>query len=149
MHDVLLRDHKDRLDSAGNTKALLPRVASLLRRFPSFPEVLVSCARKMEVSYWDYLFSVFGDPVEAFQQCLSTGKLRIAALYLIVLQNQAPLPVSAKVFVTSACLMSLFLHFSPRVRGACSRRRCRRATSRSVVLTNHCGVYAYQASIVG
>ncbi|RKP09355.1 RIC1-domain-containing protein [Thamnocephalis sphaerospora] len=66
---------------------LLPRVIQFLKRFPNYHEVVVQCARKVEVSLWDHLFSMAGPPRELFDECMESNQLRTATAYLLVLQT--------------------------------------------------------------
>jgi hypothetical protein len=45
---------------------LMPVVIHFLKRFPNYLEVLVQCARKVEVSLWRHLFDVAGPPRALF-----------------------------------------------------------------------------------
>lgn len=82
-----------------NEKALLPLVVRLLKHFDQFHEVIVRCARKTEVSMWEYLFSIVGDPKSLFTHCLESGHLKTATSYLIILQTLEPFSVSSKLQV--------------------------------------------------
>lgn len=68
----------------------------MLRQFSQFHEIIVRCARKTEVSLWEYLFSIVGDPKTLFLYCLETGKLKTATSYLIILQTLEPFSVSSQ-----------------------------------------------------
>ena len=79
--------------------AVLPSVVQMLRNFRQFHEVIVRCARKTEVSLWEYLFSIVGDPKQLFSDCLQEGELKTATSYLIILQTLEPFAVSSKLQV--------------------------------------------------
>jgi hypothetical protein len=74
--------------------ALLPRVVEFIKQFPQFLETVGSCARKTEVALWQYLFAAVGNPRDLFELCISDGRLKTAACYLIIIQNLEPLTVS-------------------------------------------------------
>jgi hypothetical protein len=74
-------------------------VVAFLRNFDQFHEIIVRCARKTEVSMWEYLFSIVGDPKELFQSCLEKDDLKTATSYLIVLQTLEPFSVSSRLQV--------------------------------------------------
>lgn len=78
LHDVLDADPDD---------TLLPLVVEFLDHFDDSLDVVVQCARKTEIERWDQLFAVVGQPRELYERCLSAGKLRTAASYLLVLHN--------------------------------------------------------------
>ncbi|KAI6031985.1 RIC1-domain-containing protein [Pisolithus microcarpus] len=50
-------------------------------------DVVVGCARKTEVTRWRRLFNVVGNPQKLFEICLSTGRLKTAGSYLLILHN--------------------------------------------------------------
>ena len=47
--------------------AVLPLVVKFLKRFPSYYDIIVRCARKSEVALWRYLFNIAGDAHDLFQ----------------------------------------------------------------------------------
>ncbi len=57
------------------------------------------CARKIEFSLWEYLFSIAGDPKELFVDSLDNGALTTAASYLIIVQTLEPASISSKLQV--------------------------------------------------
>ncbi|KAJ1655319.1 WD40 repeat protein [Dispira simplex] len=72
--------------------ALLPDVIRLVNLYEACRlDVVAHCARKSEVSLWRYLFHAVGGPQHFFNECLSHGKLRIAAESLIIMQTLLPL----------------------------------------------------------
>ncbi|KAJ1969339.1 WD40 repeat protein [Dispira parvispora] len=72
--------------------ALLPDVIRLVNVYEACRlDVVAHCARKSEVSLWRYLFHAVGGPQHFFNECLSQGKLRIAAESLIIMQTLLPL----------------------------------------------------------
>ncbi|EMR09555.1 hypothetical protein PNEG_02142 [Pneumocystis murina B123] len=66
---------------------LLPKVASFLNHFPKMLDIVASCARKIEISFWKNLFSVIGTPRELFEKCMELDKLETATEYLIILHT--------------------------------------------------------------
>ncbi|CAG8465384.1 5719_t:CDS:10 [Paraglomus occultum] len=70
--------------------AVLPRVVKFLSHFPQALDAIVGCARKTEVALWDYLFSIVGSPKDLFEKCMSTGLLKTATSYLLVLHTLEP-----------------------------------------------------------
>lgn len=58
-----------------------------LDHFPQALDVVVACARKTELERWTALFDVVGKPRDLFERCLSLGRLRTAASYLLILQS--------------------------------------------------------------
>lgn len=98
LHRVLEREADHPPDSP-----MLPAVISYLKHFPQHLEIVGQCARKTEVSYWKYFFSVVGDPRDLFHQCLANGQLTIATNYLVVVQTLEPSHVSSK--VRNSCIL--------------------------------------------
>lgn len=45
---------------------LLPLVIYFIKQFPSFPEVIVQCARKMDPKFWPPIFNHSGTPISLF-----------------------------------------------------------------------------------
>jgi hypothetical protein len=90
---------------------VLPLVVEFLDHFPEALAVVVGCARKTELSRWDFLFDVVGNPRDLFevrlagaplpgsstdatdafpfahQACLQSGRLKTATSYLLVLHT--------------------------------------------------------------
>ncbi|ODN94637.1 hypothetical protein L198_04776 [Cryptococcus wingfieldii CBS 7118] len=80
LHSVLEDEHpKDH--------EILPTVVTFLDYFPSALDVIVRCARKTEIERWPGLFELVGKPRDLFELCLTEGKMRTAASYLLVLHN--------------------------------------------------------------
>ncbi|KAG5518270.1 hypothetical protein PMAC_003066 [Pneumocystis sp. 'macacae'] len=84
LHNVL---EKEISFSKESNDLLLPRVVSFLKCFSQMLDIVVACARKMEVSFWEYFFSVVGSPRDLFEDCMKLGKLETAAEYLIILHT--------------------------------------------------------------
>ncbi|KAJ9054314.1 WD40 repeat protein [Entomophthora muscae] len=84
LHDILVRAPED-----------LPKATNLIRQFPHFPEVVVSCARKIEVALWEQLFEIVGSPYLLFEQCLASRRFEAASSCLIILHTLEPAHVSA------------------------------------------------------
>ena len=76
--------------------AVLPRLVNTISSLPEYHQIIVNCARKSEVSVWKYLFSVVGDPLELFDECMKAQKYECATSYLIILYTMEPTAVSAK-----------------------------------------------------
>ena len=74
----------------------MPRLVSILSSLPDYHEIVVNCARKSEVSLWKYLFSVVGDPLDLFDECMRDEKYECATSYLVILYTMEPSAVSAK-----------------------------------------------------
>lgn len=69
-----------------NSKRSLPKVIRFLQEFSIFPEIIVRCARKTDVSYWDLLFQHAGKPIDLFNLCVSRHYYVSAASFLRVIQ---------------------------------------------------------------
>lgn len=120
LHEVL----EDEVEVA-NRHGVLPRVVEFLDHFEESLQVVVNCARKTEVTRWEFLFNIVGKPRDLFevrgrllwmrrlwvstddlatQKCVAAGFLKVAASYLLVLHNLEPLEQSSKV-----CFVSLLV----------------------------------------
>ncbi|GAA5895098.1 Ric1p [Sporobolomyces salmoneus] len=77
-------------------EGVLPRVVEFLDHFDECLQVVVNCARKTEVARWEFLFNVVGKPRDLFEKCISSGFLKVAASYLLVLHNLEPVEQSSK-----------------------------------------------------
>ncbi|KAJ3103496.1 hypothetical protein HDU97_010079 [Phlyctochytrium planicorne] len=97
LHQVLDEESDSYLGFAEG--AILPRLSKFLENFPNYLDVIVQCARKTEVSVWEYFFSIVGDAKGLFQKCLEAGNLRSATSYLIIIQTLEPVTVSGKLAV--------------------------------------------------
>ncbi|GAA6008268.1 RIC1 family protein [Rhodotorula paludigena] len=95
LHDVL-EDEADSEGAMASTTSVLPRVIDFLDHFDECLQVVVNCARKTEVTRWEFLFSVVGKPRDLFEKCVASGFLKVAASYLLVLHNLEPLEQSSK-----------------------------------------------------
>ncbi|GJN88122.1 hypothetical protein Rhopal_001078-T1 [Rhodotorula paludigena] len=95
LHDVL-EDEADSEGAIASTTSVLPRVIDFLDHFDECLQVVVNCARKTEVTRWEFLFSVVGKPRDLFEKCIASGFLKVAASYLLVLHNLEPLEQSSK-----------------------------------------------------
>lgn len=62
MHDVL----EDEVETA-NRQGVLPRVVDFLDHFDESLQVVVNCARKTEVTRWEFLFDIVGKPRDLFE----------------------------------------------------------------------------------
>ncbi|CAG8513882.1 710_t:CDS:10 [Ambispora leptoticha] len=88
LHQVLEDEAENSIGKAKG--AVLPRVIRFLNHFPHALDVIVGCARKTEVALWDYLFSIVGSPKDLFERCMTTGFLKTATSYLLVLHTLEP-----------------------------------------------------------
>jgi len=72
-----------------DTKTVLPAVVEFLDHFDVCLDVIVSCARKIELSRWKHLFSIVGNPKGLFEvRCM------MFTVGAIVLTLTAALPCS-------------------------------------------------------
>ncbi|KAJ3163284.1 hypothetical protein HDU88_006382 [Geranomyces variabilis] len=97
LHKVLEAEADE--DDNRNDDTLLSRVIFFLQHFPSYPDVIVQCARKTEAALWKFFFSKVGDPKELFQRSLDNGALRTATSYLIIIQSLESLETSAQLAI--------------------------------------------------
>ncbi|EIW64556.1 RIC1-domain-containing protein [Trametes versicolor FP-101664 SS1] len=75
-------------DSKGSTEqGLLSGAIEFLDHFDDALDVVVGCARKIEMTRWPRLFDVVGNPKILFESCLSSGRLKTAGSYLLVLHG--------------------------------------------------------------
>lgn len=112
LHSVVEEDaglDEDPSDISG----LLSSTVEFLDYFDASLDVVVGCARKIEMTRWPRLFDVVGNPktlfdvsfmlftfrctilitVEYCQVCLSSGRLKTAGSYLLVLHNLEQLDI--------------------------------------------------------
>ncbi|KAL9715951.1 WD40 repeat protein [Leucoagaricus gongylophorus] len=74
--------------SSGRSKdMILLTTIEFLDHFDVSLDVVVGCARKTEMTRWRHLFDAVGNPKQLFETCLSSGRLRTAGSYLLVLHN--------------------------------------------------------------
>ncbi|KAI0803143.1 RIC1-domain-containing protein [Irpex lacteus] len=65
----------------------LINTVDFLDHFDHALDVVVGCARKIEVTHWPRLFDVVGNPKTLFEVCITSGRLKTAGSYLLVLHN--------------------------------------------------------------
>lgn len=70
---------------------VLQATVAFLDHFDASLDVVVGCARKIEMTRWPRLFDVVGTPKRLFEACLARGRLKTAARYLLVLHNMEQL----------------------------------------------------------
>ncbi|GAA6042843.1 hypothetical protein JCM8097_004456 [Rhodosporidiobolus ruineniae] len=98
LHGVL-EDEADAALAAStgpSPNGVLPRVIEFLDHFEECLQVVVNCARKTEQTRWEFLFDVVGKPRDLFEKCISSGFLKVATSYLLILHNLEPLEQSSK-----------------------------------------------------
>ncbi|KAI0670204.1 RIC1-domain-containing protein [Trametes maxima] len=66
---------------------LLSAAIEFLDHFDDALDVVVSCARKIEMTRWPRLFDIVGNPKILFESCLTSGRLKTAGSYLLVLHG--------------------------------------------------------------
>ncbi|KNE99997.1 hypothetical protein PSTG_06849 [Puccinia striiformis f. sp. tritici PST-78] len=66
---------------------LLPLVAEFLDHFRESLEVVVGCARKIDLKQWKNLFQIVGKPRDLFEKSLDLGLLQVASSYLLILNH--------------------------------------------------------------
>ena len=69
-----------------NNEKLLSIVCKFLSNFRTYPEIIVRCARKTDVSHWDKLFTHAGVPMNLFTMCLQRNFISSAGSYLRIIQ---------------------------------------------------------------
>ncbi|KAH8100482.1 RIC1-domain-containing protein [Cristinia sonorae] len=72
---------------ADDLQGILATTVEFLDHFDASLDIVVGCARKIEMNRWPRLFDVVGSPQSLFETCLSSGRLKTAASYLLVLHN--------------------------------------------------------------
>ncbi|KAG8833092.1 hypothetical protein FRC17_000031 [Serendipita sp. 399] len=85
--EVLLHTVLEDEDQVEESRSILPEVIEFLDHFDASMEVVVGCARKTEMSRWNRLFKVVGDPKTLFEASMRDTRLTTAASYLLVLHN--------------------------------------------------------------
>ncbi|KAJ1512389.1 hypothetical protein HMI54_015749 [Coelomomyces lativittatus] len=78
------------------TAALLPEVVAFIKQFDQFLDIIVNCARKTELTLWDYLFSFIDSPQVLFDKCLEKNQLHTATSFLVIVHNMGPHRLSGK-----------------------------------------------------
>ncbi|KAI9066722.1 RIC1-domain-containing protein [Trametes sanguinea] len=68
-------------------QALLPATVEFLDHFDDALDVVVGCARKIEMTRWPRLFDIVGNPKILFESCLTSGRLKTAGSYLLILHG--------------------------------------------------------------
>jgi hypothetical protein len=77
---------------------MLPEVVKFIKEFSVYPETVVHCARKSELSMWSYLFNerAVGSPKRLFEECIKLEKFDTAASCLIILQSLDKSTISSR-----------------------------------------------------
>ncbi|OSX67794.1 hypothetical protein POSPLADRAFT_1042987 [Postia placenta MAD-698-R-SB12] len=79
-------DRRSGEETARNPE-LLPDTVDFLDHFDVALDVVVGCARKIEMTRWPRLFDIVGNPKQLFELCLSSNRLKTAGSFLLVLHN--------------------------------------------------------------
>ncbi|KAI0651550.1 RIC1-domain-containing protein [Trametes meyenii] len=91
LHTVVEEDNEtvEPTDQLNGSKeyGLLPAAIEFLDHFDDALDVVVSCARKIEMTRWPRLFDIVGNPKILFESCLTSGRLKTAGSYLLVLHG--------------------------------------------------------------
>ncbi|THH29722.1 hypothetical protein EUX98_g4465 [Antrodiella citrinella] len=91
LHGVVEDDanapHAQNSTDPDGSQGLLATTIEFLDHFDESLDIVVGCARKIEMTRWPRLFDVVGSPQSLFETCLSSGRLKTAASYLLVLHN--------------------------------------------------------------
>ncbi|KAH9947946.1 RIC1-domain-containing protein [Amylocystis lapponica] len=74
-------------DSSSESGNLLPAAVEFLDHFDAALDIVVGCARKIEMTRWPRLFDFAGTPKMLFENCLSSSRLKTASSYLLVLHS--------------------------------------------------------------
>ncbi|KAI0823049.1 RIC1-domain-containing protein [Trametes gibbosa] len=91
LHTVVEED-ADGVDEVASSKGsqkqgLLQAAIEFLDHFDDALDVVVGCARKIEMTRWPRLFDIVGNPKILFESCLTSGRLKTAGSYLLVLHG--------------------------------------------------------------
>ncbi|KAI0768593.1 RIC1-domain-containing protein [Trametes elegans] len=91
LHTVVEED-AEAVDAAGDStmskeQGLLHATIEFLDHFDDALDVVVGCARKIEMTRWPRLFDIVGNPKILFETCLGSGRLKTAGSYLLVLHG--------------------------------------------------------------
>ncbi|KAH9835839.1 RIC1-domain-containing protein [Rhodofomes roseus] len=89
LHNVVEKDASALQEGDGSTmrEHLLPDTIEFLDHFDVCLDVVVGCARKIEMTRWARLFDVVGNPKDMLELCLSSNRLKTAGSYLLVLHG--------------------------------------------------------------
>ncbi|KAI0724240.1 RIC1-domain-containing protein [Cerioporus squamosus] len=87
LNTVVEEDDQTPEDGSDAAKALLPTTIEFLDHFDDALDVVVGCARKIEMTRWPRLFDIVGNPKILFETCLGSGRLKTAGSYLLVLHG--------------------------------------------------------------
>ncbi|KAI0735483.1 RIC1-domain-containing protein [Earliella scabrosa] len=89
LHNVVEEDAQTENgeDTALSKTGLLPSTIEFLDHFDDALDVVVGCARKIEMTRWPRLFDIVGNPKILFESCLGSGRLKTAGSYLLVLHG--------------------------------------------------------------
>ncbi|EMD41642.1 hypothetical protein CERSUDRAFT_128592 [Gelatoporia subvermispora B] len=91
LHSVIEEDatasQEQEQDSASGSSSILSVAIEFLDHFDAALDVVVGCARKIEMDRWPRLFDIVGNPKSLFETCLTSGRLKTAGSYLLVLHN--------------------------------------------------------------
>ncbi|KAF9455011.1 RIC1-domain-containing protein [Macrolepiota fuliginosa MF-IS2] len=87
LHTVIESETTSASASGGENDTVLPTTIEFLDHFDVSLDVVVGCARKTEMTRWRRLFNVVGNPKQLFETCMSSGRLKTAGSYLLVLHN--------------------------------------------------------------
>ncbi|KAI8995415.1 RIC1-domain-containing protein [Trametes punicea] len=89
LHSVVEEDAEaaEKQEETSTLDGLLPATIEFLDHFDDALDVVVGCARKIEMTRWPRLFDIVGNPKILFESCLTTGRLKTAGSYLLVLHG--------------------------------------------------------------
>ncbi|KAI0786104.1 RIC1-domain-containing protein [Abortiporus biennis] len=87
LYNVVEEDANTDAEVQASENNILSNAVEFLDHFDAALDIVVGCARKIEMTRWPRLFDVVGSPQSLFEICLSSGRLKTAASYLLVLHN--------------------------------------------------------------